>query len=334
MASLVQLDESIEAIANQIGVVDEIITSGRAIKTRGEKVTQSAEKLRDTLERAVAALQDHVKSSCARRQSDARRGHLYELHDAEPWGGVLIRRTPFAQLLLDHACQDRATREGRKSAMASPMFDCWTDGVFPPLAEDAERLISADGVRLHSHAAAVNSSMVFGLNLFLPFRVHGPQPLASLLSTATGLELRIERIQFEFGPSEILAETQSDSPGLDEPRTTSDLGIEVRDEAGRHGIVRKCAQHPTRRVRLGRRLLCRHGYLLFDATSPRATGPPLLAHLRGRGASAPSGVPRRRSRRMLPFRERHAAADAQPRIGTWSSAHRSLRVCSIRPRAP
>jgi hypothetical protein len=61
-ASLVQLDESIEAIANQIGIVDEIIKSGRTITVRGEKVTQSAEKLRETLEREVAALQDHVKS--------------------------------------------------------------------------------------------------------------------------------------------------------------------------------------------------------------------------------------------------------------------------------
>jgi hypothetical protein len=61
-ASLVQLDESIQAIANQIGVVEEIITCGRTIKTRGEKVTQSAEKLRDTLEREVEALQDHVKA--------------------------------------------------------------------------------------------------------------------------------------------------------------------------------------------------------------------------------------------------------------------------------
>jgi hypothetical protein len=148
-----------------------------------------------------------------------------------------FRRTPFGQLILDHGRRDRAVREGRKVAMASPMFEGWTDGVFPPLAKDAERFVSDDGVRLHGHAAAVNSSMVFGFNLFLPFRVDGPEPLASLLSTVTRLELRIERIQFEYGPSEILAETQSDPPRLDEPRTTSDVGIEVRDAAGRHGIV-------------------------------------------------------------------------------------------------
>jgi hypothetical protein len=148
-----------------------------------------------------------------------------------------FRRTPFGQLILDHGRRDRAVREGGKVAMAAPMFGAWTEGVFPPLGTDAERLVSADGIRLHDHAAAVNSSMVFGFNLFLPFRVDRPEPLASLLSTTTGLKLRIERIQFEYGPSEILAETQNDPPRGDEPRTTSDLGIEVRDAAGRPGIV-------------------------------------------------------------------------------------------------
>ena len=61
-ANLEQLDESIETIANQIRVVDEIIHSAQLIKRRGEKVTTSAEKLRGTLEREVAALQDHVKA--------------------------------------------------------------------------------------------------------------------------------------------------------------------------------------------------------------------------------------------------------------------------------
>ena len=151
--------------------------------------------------------------------------------------GTSFRRTPFGQLILDHGRRDRAAREGHKVAKAPPMFEAWTDGVFPPLAQDADRFVSADGVRLHSHAAAVNSSMVFGFNLFLPFLVDSSEPLAALLSKATQLELRVERIQFEFGPSEILAETERDPPNWDEPRTTSDLGIEVHDAAGRRGIV-------------------------------------------------------------------------------------------------
>jgi uncharacterized membrane protein YccC len=61
-ASLQQLDESVESIANQIRVVDEIIHSAQLIKRRGDKVAASAEKLRATLEREVATLQDHAKS--------------------------------------------------------------------------------------------------------------------------------------------------------------------------------------------------------------------------------------------------------------------------------
>ncbi|MGO9838305.1 MAG: hypothetical protein ACLP1X_29345 [Polyangiaceae bacterium] len=61
-ASLEQLDESIESIANQIGLIDEIIRSGRLIKRRGEKVVSSGERLRETLDREVAALQQHVKA--------------------------------------------------------------------------------------------------------------------------------------------------------------------------------------------------------------------------------------------------------------------------------
>jgi hypothetical protein len=61
-ANLGKLDESIETIANQIGIIDEIIHSGRLIKRRGDKVVTSGERLRETLEREVAALQDHMKA--------------------------------------------------------------------------------------------------------------------------------------------------------------------------------------------------------------------------------------------------------------------------------
>jgi hypothetical protein len=61
-ASLEQIDESIESLANQVRVLDEIIHSGRLIKRRGEKVVTSAERLRETLEREVAVLQDNVKA--------------------------------------------------------------------------------------------------------------------------------------------------------------------------------------------------------------------------------------------------------------------------------
>ena len=61
-ASLEQLDESIESIANQIRVLDEIVHSGRLIKRRGEKVVSSGEKLREILEREVGSLQDNVRA--------------------------------------------------------------------------------------------------------------------------------------------------------------------------------------------------------------------------------------------------------------------------------
>jgi hypothetical protein len=67
-ANLEQIDSSIEAIADQIGVVDEIIRSGRQIKQRGDKVTTCAEKLRETLETEVLALQKHL---LALRKKDA-----------------------------------------------------------------------------------------------------------------------------------------------------------------------------------------------------------------------------------------------------------------------
>jgi len=59
-ANLDQIDSSIEAIANQIGVVDDIIRTGRQIEQRGEKVITCAEKLRETLETEVLALQKHL----------------------------------------------------------------------------------------------------------------------------------------------------------------------------------------------------------------------------------------------------------------------------------
>jgi hypothetical protein len=60
-ASLEQLDQSIEAIANQVRVIDEIIHSAQLIKRRGEKVATSAERLREVVEREVGGLQEQVR---------------------------------------------------------------------------------------------------------------------------------------------------------------------------------------------------------------------------------------------------------------------------------
>jgi len=61
-ASFDRIDQSIESIAEQIRIVDDIIHSARLVKRRGEKIGAGAEKLRATIEREVAALQDHVKA--------------------------------------------------------------------------------------------------------------------------------------------------------------------------------------------------------------------------------------------------------------------------------
>jgi hypothetical protein len=60
-ASLEQLDQSIQAIANQVRVIDEIIHSAQLIKRRGEKVATSAERLREVVEREVGGLQEQVR---------------------------------------------------------------------------------------------------------------------------------------------------------------------------------------------------------------------------------------------------------------------------------
>ena len=49
--------------------------------------------------------------------------------------------------------------------------------------------------------------------------------------------MRAEAVHFEYGPSDILAETRSDSPSENEPMTKSDVGIEVRDVLGRRGVI-------------------------------------------------------------------------------------------------
>jgi hypothetical protein len=61
-ASFDRIDQSIESIAEQIRIVDDIIHSARLVKRRGEKIGAGAEKLRATIEREVSALQDHVKA--------------------------------------------------------------------------------------------------------------------------------------------------------------------------------------------------------------------------------------------------------------------------------
>jgi hypothetical protein len=60
--ALEQLDESTESIANQIRLLDGIVKNARSVKKTGEKIAGAGEKLRETLERDVAMLQDNARA--------------------------------------------------------------------------------------------------------------------------------------------------------------------------------------------------------------------------------------------------------------------------------
>jgi hypothetical protein len=129
-------------------------------------------------------------------------------------------------------------REAAEGRRGGPMLDSWIDGIHPALQAGAVQVVHQDGVRLHSHANALNSSMGFAFNLFLPFRLGDPAPLAALLSTKLGRAVNVDRVVFEYdGPTEILGEVAGPAPTRDEAFTASDVAVFVHDEAGRAGIV-------------------------------------------------------------------------------------------------
>ena len=127
---------------------------------------------------------------------------------------------------------------GDPRARVSPMLDDWTDGLHPALREDAARIVADDDVRLHSHVRARNSSMAFGFNLFLPFRLGNPPLLTDLLGQKLDRQLQPGRIVFEYGgPTHLLAEVAGEVAEEDEPFTASDVAVFVTDQEGRRGVV-------------------------------------------------------------------------------------------------
>ena len=127
---------------------------------------------------------------------------------------------------------------GDPRARVSPMLDDWTDGLHPALREDAARIVVDDQVRLHDYVRALNSSMAFGFNLFLPFRLGDPAPLAALLCQQLGRQIRPDRVVFEYGgPTRVLAEVAGEEPAEDEPFTASDVAVFVHDADGQRGVV-------------------------------------------------------------------------------------------------
>ena len=150
-----------------------------------------------------------------------------------------FQRTPFGSRLLRHAMRDRARREtGSPASRVSPMFEDWRDGIHEWVRRQTAELVEERGIRLHDYTAAVNSSMAFAFNLFMPFREYGALALETPLSRAVGLPVRVVDVEFEFhGPTDVLAECAGPQPAASEKFTASDVAIHVEDDRGRTGVV-------------------------------------------------------------------------------------------------
>lgn len=150
-----------------------------------------------------------------------------------------FQRTPFGWRLLRHALRDRARREtGSPETRVSPMFDDWTEGIHEWVRRQTSEHVEERGIRLHSHVAAVNSSMGFAFNLFMPFREHGTPGLEAALASALGVQLRVIDMEFEFhGPTGVLAECAGPRPAPREQFTATDVAVFVEDAGGRRGVI-------------------------------------------------------------------------------------------------
>lgn len=135
-----------------------------------------------------------------------------------------FKRTAFGSRLLRHAIRDRALREtGLPESSVSPLFDDWREGVHERIRRQTADLVAARGIRLHNHIRAVNSSMAFAFNLFMPFREYGAAALEGLLARTLPFTVRVVGIEFEFhGPTDILAECAGSYPAEEERYTASD----------------------------------------------------------------------------------------------------------------
>jgi hypothetical protein len=142
-------------------------------------------------------------------------------------------QSPFSREILRHALRWRAMRDhGDPGARTTPMFPDWLDGIHPDWRSAARQAVVEDRVRLHSHAAALHSSMTFAFNLFLPFR-GAPQRLSAWASGRIHAPTTIERVAFEWvPPGGILSELRGDQPLPGEPATGIDVVLWGRDESG------------------------------------------------------------------------------------------------------
>lgn len=126
---------------------------------------------------------------------------------------------------------------GDAGARTSPMQDNWQDNLHPALVASAEALV-ANGLVLHDHARALNSSQCFAMNLFLPFVVGDTGGLAAFLSEHIGRAVRVRGVDLEYyGSGHILGEVAGADPTEDEGMTMADVALHLEDNEGRTGLA-------------------------------------------------------------------------------------------------
>ena len=92
-------------------------------------------------------------------------------------------------------------------------------------------LVEESRIRLHDHVAAVNSSMAFGFNLFMPFREYGASALEELLGRSVGFPVRVVDIvgRGELPPNPerqaLAGELVEDIESSKDPAVADALGI-------------------------------------------------------------------------------------------------------------
>jgi hypothetical protein len=113
------------------------------------------------------------------------------------------------------------------------MLAAWQDGIYPGFRDEAAKAVVEDGVKLHDFAAAITSSQMFALNLFMPWRQGPRTALDGRLSKAVSEEIVVERVAFEWvPPGPLLGEIDGDCPRPDETATGVDVVLWGRDTAG------------------------------------------------------------------------------------------------------
>lgn len=105
-----------------------------------------------------------------------------------------------------------------------PMWDNWTDGIFPDYRDLATETVKSDSVELHRYAGHILSSQTFAFNLFLPFLEGQREKFSKHISSLVKDELTIDNVVFEWvPPGDLLGEIASERPEPGEPATAVDV---------------------------------------------------------------------------------------------------------------